>query len=68
MKFIIFPLFGLLTLTYLLIISYNRRWFLKDWNEQSPLSKSSAIKYYILIIGLIITMIIVIYREVKDFF
>ena len=68
MKFIIFPLFGLLTLTYLLIISYNRRWFLKDWKEQSPLSKSSSIKYYILIIGLIITMIIVIYREVKDFF
>ena len=67
MKFILFPLLALIALVYLLIVSYKRRWNLKDWNEQSPLAKSSSIKYYIFIIGLIITMIIVIYREVTDF-
>jgi hypothetical protein len=68
MKFILFPFLALTMLICLLIISYKRRWFLKDLNNQNSISKASSIKYYILVIGLIITMLMVIYRELTDYF
>lgn len=68
MKFIVFPFLALIILIYLLIVSCKRRWNLKDWAIQSSISKASSIKYYLLLIGLIITMLIVIYRELRDFF
>lgn len=68
MKFIIFPLLGLIALTYLLIISYKRRWFLKDWSSQSPLSRVSTFGYYFWIIIFIITMAGLLYKGIMDFF
>lgn len=68
MTSIVFPFFVLVALIYLLDVSYKRRWNLKDWDSQSSISKASSIKYYILIIGLIITMLMVIYRELTDYF
>ncbi len=68
MKFIIFPLLGLIALTYLLIISYKSRWFLKDWSSQSPLSRVSTIKYYSWIVILIITMVCLLHKGIMDFF
>lgn len=68
MKFILFPFLALIILIYLLIVSYKRRLNLKDWDNQSSISKASSIKYYLLLLGLIITMLIVIYRELRDFF
>ena len=68
MKFILFPFLALIILIYLLIVSCKRRWNLKNWDNQSSISKASSIKYYILLIGLIITMLMVIYRELTDFF
>jgi len=63
-----FPFLVIIVLIYLLIVSFKRRLFLKDLNNQNSISKASSIKYYILIIGLIITMLMVIYRELTDYF
>lgn len=66
MKYVLFPFLVLIVLIYLLIVSFRRRLFLKDLNNQNSISKASSIKYYILIIGLIITMLMVIYRDLTD--
>ena len=68
MKFIILPLLGLLALIYLLIISYKRRWNIKDWSNQSPLSQVSSFGYYFWIIIFIIALIGLLYKGVMDFF
>lgn len=68
MKFIVFPLLGLLALIYLLIISYKRRWKIKDWSNQSPLSQVSSFGYYFWIIIFIIALIGLLYKGVMDLF
>lgn len=68
MKYVLFPFLAIIILIYLLIVSLKRRLFLKDLNNQNSISKASSIKYYILLIGLIITMLMVIYRGLTDFF
>jgi len=68
MKFIIFPLLGLIALIYLLIISYKKRWHLKDWSNESSLSQLASFRYYSWIIVFIIALFGLLYKGVMGFF
>ena len=67
MTFIVFTFLVLVALIYLLVLSYKRKWNLKDMENKSSLAILSTFRYYFWLIVLIITMICLIYNKIVDF-
>jgi len=68
MKFIIISVLVLVFLIYLLIISYKKRWNLKNYDDKDRFAKLATFEYYFWIIVVIIALVGLIFSKIFQFF